>query len=337
MPPLTIEYIVKTTFTIPGESSVLQLNKWGHLNENSRSIHNSFLNNINKRSLQKKVFTEGDFLTKLNTENESIVNVDKYISGVINSLSIKLGEDVTLFKSTGERAANTYSQPNSISIQGTNSEILSEYLNELVVRANNETISEFFNYIKKKNTIRLYEISNQRELLLAIANQQRLNQIQILTHEANLANSLGIIENNLDLIVHAGNNTSLTDNISSPLFAELQGEDNQLPPWFLFGEKALLERVKLLEERVDDTPYIPKLILLDLEKHTIDTTILESSDINALQLLQPAKSQKIEIKSWNKRIIAAALFGGFILSIALALMMNYFKEDETDPTTKTSR
>jgi uncharacterized protein involved in exopolysaccharide biosynthesis len=54
-----------------------------------------------------------------------------------------------------------------------------------------------------------------------------------------------------------------------------------------------------------------------------------------MQLTQSAYSEKIPNK--NILIIAVALIGSFMFSIFLALLTNLFKEDETEPTTKTSR
>ena len=57
-----------------------------------------------------------------------------------------------------------------------------------------------------------------------------------------------------------------------------------------------------------------------------------------MQLSQDASSKQISIeKMGNRPIVALALVVGFILSIVLAMLMNLFKEDETEPTTKTSR
>jgi len=172
-----------------------------------------------------------------------------------------------------------------------------------------------------------------------------------------------------------------------------------LPEWYLYGEKALLERVELLESRTSDDPFIPELVTLtnqlkavqnnnvlktlqerqnddpfipeiialqkslkevqlnnvlktlqerqddspfiarinelDIERINLESFDPSPSGIDAMQLTQSAYSEKIPNK--NILIIAVALIGGFMFSIFLALLTNLFKEDETEPTTKTSR
>jgi LPS O-antigen subunit length determinant protein (WzzB/FepE family) len=136
----------------------------------------------------------------------------------------------------------------------------------------------------------------------------------------------------------------------------------------LYGEKALLARINILKSRTsddpfipelvalnnklnevqnnktsrtleaqqNDDPFIPELVALNKEKVKLESNIidLDSSTINAVQVIKSASAKQIPIKSRNKMIVAIALFGGFIFSIFLVLLTNLFKEDETEPTTK---
>jgi LPS O-antigen subunit length determinant protein (WzzB/FepE family) len=402
------QYIVSTSFERPSKSSVMNLNKSGLLNETRLSIYSSFLNNIVKESLQKKVFTEGGYLSRLNKQNELVGDVDKYISGFFNSVSLE-----KKFK----WAVAVDDIPHTFSIQVDKPEIFAEFLNELVVEADNETVSNYISLIKKKIAFRLDEIATERELLLAKAQQyhlalierikeedaqkirvindkidalrikaqqDRLNQIEILTETAKLASSLGIIENNIKQL-----------SVMTTL--------KNIPYWYLYGEKVLLARVEILKSRTNDDPFIPELVTLnnqiniiqnnhtlktleerendkwfswhsvfpelvtlnnqiniiqnnhtlktleereddnllisrinelDNEKIKFESIILESSGISSIQLSHSARSQQISYPVNKKRIVALALFGSFMLSIVLALLMNLFKEDETETTIK---
>lgn len=394
LPPSPIGYTVKATFFKPSESSVLQLNRTGFLSETRETIHSSFLSKLNDKAFQKKIFIEGDYLTKLNKENLPIDDVDKYIYGFLDSGSLtKIKTKET------KKTLNTISVQgtalNSFSIQGTNREILVEFLNELVVKSDNKTVSDYISLIKQKIAFRLDEITVERGLLLTKAlqdrlshiarikeddagrireindeidrvrfraKQQRLNEIIALTDAAIIAKSIGIIDNNFK---------SISDHGVIPNLIIAIGENQQLPQWYLYGEKALLKRIELLENRTSDDPFIPELIILtsklieiqnnnrlktlierqddipfvarinvlDIEKIKLESIILESSSISSMQLNQGANFQKIQNIPQNniKKIVSLAFFGGFILSIVLVLMMNLFKEDETEPTTKTSR
>ena len=209
-------------------------------------------------------------------------------------------------------------------------------MNDLVDKANKETISQYINLIDKKISHRLEEISSERQLILLRAKQERLNEIVILSDAAKIAQSLGIIENNFNQL--GDDIRKLTEDLNSANLLIAPREDNKLPIWFLYGEKALLERVKFLSNRNVDDAYIPELVTLSLEKYQLESLIVESDNINAIELTQSASSKKIQEKSRNKLILTlSAFFAGLMLSILLSLIMNLFKEDETQPSKKTSR
>ena len=365
LPPPSISYIATTSFTKPSKSS-FSLNNDKIPSVTRESIYSSFLDNIIIESLQKKVFTEGDYLSRLNKQNELVGDVDENISGFLNSASLEINGALSTF-----------------SIQGTNAKILTDFLNELVIEANNKTVNEIKSINKQKIAFSLDEIATQvREINDQIeesklkakeqdareiqeindqinrarykAEQGRLNKIVRLTDFAKLARSLGIIETNFT-------------NSDTILFTEILA-----PYWYLHGERALLEEIKILENRANNDPFIPELVALNnklnevqnnktlkaLEEHQDDDTSyssffsslnaldkeklklessiidLDSRTINAVQVIKSASAKQIPIESRNKMIVAIALFGGFIFSIFLVLLANLFKEDETEPTTK---
>ena len=402
-------YIVTTSFVSPSESSVLSLNRFELTSETSETIFTSFLKKLSAKELQEKVFYGNDYLAALNPENESIDDVEDYAAGFLSSISVEAP-----VQSKDEIIDNLLEKPYSISMEGSNDEIISRFLIELVVSANSETVNDFINIVEQRITIRLDEISTERGLLLTRAQQDRLsqierikeedaqkireindqidrvrfkvkenrlneivvlteqidslrskgtenrlNQIVVLTDAAKLAGSLGIIENNLEQISESESNFNL--NIA------INDDEDDLPEWYLYGEKALLERVELLESRTSDDPFIPELVTLnnqlneiqlnnalitleerqndspfiarinelDVEKIKLESSVVESSGINAMQLTQSASAKQIPSKS--PTIVMISFVVGFFLSIFLALIMNLFKEDETEPTTKTSR
>ena len=359
LPPSPINYKVTTSFIKPSQSSVMDLNRLPFQTETAESIFTGFLNKLSTTEFQEKVFYENDYPTVLNA------------SDFLSSISISA-------PATGVRLIEN---PYSISMHGSDSEIISRFLNQLVASANSETVNDLSKIVKQKIDIRLDEISEERELLLVGAQRDRLSQIErikekddqklrelnnlidaarykakenrlnhmiILTSAAKLASSLGVTEHNLDQISLQEENFNL--NIAL-------GEEN-LPDWYLYGEKALIERIKLLESRISDDPFIPELVTLqnqineiqennllktlekreddtpfisrinalDIEKIRLESFNIEQDGINAMILNQAAFASQYSNK--NKQIIVLAIFGSFILSIILALMMNLFKEDE---------
>ncbi len=143
LPPPSISYIATTSFTKPSKSSFI-LNNDKIPSVTRESIYSSFLDNIIIESLQKKVFTEGDYLSRLNKQNEPVGDVDKYISGFLNSASLEKKGEL-----------------NTFSIQGANPKILTDFLNELVIEVNNEIVNEIKSNHKQKIAFGLDEIATQ--------------------------------------------------------------------------------------------------------------------------------------------------------------------------------
>ena len=156
---------------------------------------------------------------------------------------------------------------------------------------------------------------------------------------------MGIIENNFKLIE--------ADGVSSDLTIAI-GENKDLPEWYLYGEKALLARVELLQNRKSDDPFITELVplknqlsevqnnnllktfemrqddsafiyeiaKLEVEKIKLESLKVDISGINVVQISQVALIPKNPIKPNKIKIILQAFIGSFIISILLALFMH---------------
>ena len=374
---ITPTYEAVSSFTSPSTSSVISINKLQLTNNTKKSVFSNFLTNISSRKLQTKVFLDGDYLTVFNPENNPIDDVNNFIKQTLKSLELD-PPNVTA-KTLGLGFLNEL--PYSISIQGSDAESISMYLNDLVITANNNTIEKMMGIIRQKVAIRLDEIAIKRELLLTTAERDRLskieqikeedaqkireindqidrarfkakedrfNEIVVLTDAAKLARSLGVKENNFKLIGDE-TNSNLTIAI---------GENNDLPKWYLYGEKALLERVELLESRTSDDPFIPELVILknqlnevqnnnllktlearkddspfvaeiinlDIEKIELESTIIDLTGVNTMQINQVAISEPI--KSNKRMIVVLAFIGSFMMSIFLTLIMGALRPDE---------
>jgi len=119
--------------------------------------------------------------------------------------------------------------------------------------------------IKEEDGQKIRQINDQIDRVRYKAKENRLNQIVVLIDSAKLAKSLGIIENNFKLINDDGAKSDLTIAI---------GESKDLPEWYLYGEKALIQRVELLENRMSDDPFIPELVTLNNQLNEVQNNNL---------------------------------------------------------------
>ena len=343
----TPTYQANVLFTKPSSKSLHNINNLIYTEETKNSVFSSFLIVLSSQKLQKEVFVENDFLTKFNKDNRPIDDVNGFIEGAINSITIerpKLDRE--------ELGLYFNEKPYSISMNGDDDNVISNYLDALIEGANSKTITEILelnqdkismrldqiaidtemlfkkyrqnrlnqiNRITEEDGQKLREINDQIEALKIKAKQDRLNQIdrimeedgqklreindqiealkikakqdrlnqidrimeedgqklreindkiararfeakesrlnqiKVLTASAKLAKSLGIIENNFKMINNNESDSDLTIAIS---------ENKDLPEWYLYGERALLQRIKILGSRNNDDPFIPELVTL---------------------------------------------------------------------------
>ena len=346
---LTPTYKTTSLFVSPSDSSIFNINKLKLTSESKESVFSTFLSALSSNDLKLEVFNDGGYLNLVNPDNEPIDDVDGFISRSVQKALIA-PPGLTLKEL---ELGFLTEPPYSISMEGSNTEFISSYLNDLVVKANIKAIANYDLLIKQKIASRLDELSVERRLLLTRAQQDRLSQIErieeedakkirvindqidalrlkaqrdrlsqierikeedaqkirvindqidalrlkaqrdrlsqierikeedaqkirvindqidraryktkedrlnqvvVLTDAAKLAGSLGIIENNLEKI---SNSVESDFNLNIAI-----NDDEDLPEWYLYGEKALLERVELLENRTSDDPFIPELVSL---------------------------------------------------------------------------
>jgi len=408
----TLAYQANISFLTPSSKSLTNLNKLIYTEETKNSVLASFLTIVSSQEFQKEVFIEDDFLTKFNKDNRPIDDVNGFIEDAINSITIERPKKIE------EEVFYLNKKPYSISMKGHDDEVISNYLNILVKRADSKNIEEihklnqnkisfrldqiaidsemlFKKYrenrlnqiyrIKEEDSQKLREINDQIARVRYKAKENRLNQIEVLTDAAKLAGFLGIIENNLEQIDKVDKN-NFNFNIAI-------NDDADLPEWYLYGEKALIQRVELLESRKSDDPFIPELVTLNnqlneiqlnntlktlearqnddpfipeivslqktlkevqlnntlktlearqddspfiaeivnltIEKNKLESSVINISGANAIQIRQVVTSKAL--KSNKRMIVLLAFIGSFVLSLFLALIMDALKPDEKTP------
>jgi LPS O-antigen subunit length determinant protein (WzzB/FepE family) len=335
---------------------------------NKTNILLTFIKNISYDTFQKDVFDNNEYSERFKSINDEKTKIT--FNSVISNLSIKKEKHNDLLE-------NIY----SISISSQSREILEPFMNDLISAGNANTVSEIREFNNLKNQELLNSLKRQEESLLSkaknqrlnqikqikekdletinelnlrinslrsIAEQNRLNEIVRLSDAAELAKSLGIIENNFNQITPM----SLPSNISKSSI------DYVIPEWYLYGEKALKKKIKVLELRENDDSFIPELVeiqnkireikenpkLKRLEARLDDSPYIVGIDEikskisyfnshSSLELIKPTTSVitkinygggSINIIGKNKRSFVIAVFlMSLIMSFTLSLLLSY--------------
>ena len=304
-------YQATTSVISTSENSIININRLIYVNETKNSVFKSFLSTVLSPELQKKVFLENDFLSQFNKDNNPIDDVDKFIEGVLSSIRV-----IEPKLNVKEKGLYLSEKPYSISFTGSDEKAVSSYLNALIEQADKENIMKLSKLNKLMISIRLDDISKEIADQLKIEKNSRLNEIETLTEAAKLANSLNIIENNLNIF----------KDINAVNIAI--GNSNNLPEWYLYGEKALLKRINILKNRTNDALYIPMLVELNNEKDKLESTETKIVDATSVNVI--INSQIVNI-SRNKRLtVYLAFIVGFMMSSLLVLTMSVFKPIEKE-------
>jgi len=172
---------------------------------------------------------------------------------------------------------------------------INDQIEALKIKAKRDRLNQI-ERIKEEDGQKIRQINDQIERVRYEAKENRLNQILALTDSAKLAKSLGIIENNFKLINDGGASSDLTIAIV---------ESKDLPEWYLYGEKALIQRVELLESRMSDDPFIPELITLknqlnEVQNNNLLKTLETRQDDNPfIPELITLKNQLNEVQNNN--------------------------------------
>ena len=313
---LTPIYKSNALFTAPDNNSMIHINKLQFTKELKDSVFSSFLTTLSSKQFQTKVFLDGGYLALFNPENNPIDSAPVFIANTLKSIAISRPSVTQKDLALGF----LNEMPYSVSIEGANAELMTRYLNELIDRADEKVINDLIKNSNQQVDFRLSEILLEREALILKAKQSRLNEIVVLKDAATIAKSLGIVNNNFSQIGD--------ENITSNLIIAI-GDNQTLPDWYLYGEKALLERANILSNRENDEPFIPQLIKLEAEKFNLESAEMQDmSNANSMQLNKIATNPNSPIKPNKRMIVMLAFIGSFMVSIFLALVMGALKPDE---------
>jgi len=309
---LTPIYRTTTLFKSASENTVLKINNLSFLNETKDSIQALSINTMLSREFQTKINNDGGFsndvdtnsiiieppttLSKTNIENPYKISINgfngeaikKYLKELVAAADKKT---INILNDTNKQKSNYRLEQLEKEIEILldlekldrlakierikEEDLLQSLIIEKLIDASRFLVKQkrmnLIERIKQDDGQKISLVNDKIDRARYKAKEERLNQIIVLTDAAKLAGSLGIVENNLEKI-SASIDSDINLNIAI-------NEDKHLPEWYLYGEKALLERVKLLKNRNNDDPYITELV-------TLNNQLNEIQNNNLLKTLQ---------------------------------------------------
>ena len=317
---LTDNYLVQSSFNKIDSQSLTRINedrsRMGKEFILSRDeIFTRFLEKITSREEQKKVFNNGNYSEKLGFNTLTLSAKDAAISGFLQSITvfepkIKQGALISpsfILKMSGEESeilelfvddliasisSLTYNQfkTNLSEIITTSLQNISSEQDNIIIKFNKDFLVESYEKEQRLKQ-KIIRLQNDLTFLRSSSEQEKFNLIVKIKEQIDIAKSLEVYDNNLNKY-RAEPNSSVSLSF---------GNMSDLPQWFLYGQKALENELKVIELRENEDSFIPNLsnIIIELDE--------------SIRLLAELKKQKNSNKS---DILSKAQFS-----------MNYVKLD----------
>lgn len=301
---LTDNYLVQSSFNKIDSQSLIRINqdrsRMGKEFILSRDeIFTRFLEKITSREEQKKVFNNGNYSEKLGFNTLTLSAKNAAISGFLQSITVfepKIKQDALIspsfiLKMSGEEgeilelfvddliasiSSLTYNQfkTNLSEIITSSLQNISSEQDNIIIKFNKDFLVESYEKEQRLKQ-KIIRLQNELTFLRSIFEQEKFNLIVKIKEQINIAKSLEVYDNNLNnYIAEPNSSVSLS-------FGNL----SDLPQWFLYGQKALENELKVIQLRENEDSFIPNLsnIIIELDE--------------SIRLLAEIKKQKNSNKS----------------------------------------
>jgi len=301
---LTATYSNTISFNLPSDELVAQINTYNILDETRESLFSKFYEQINNKEIQLQVLKKSplgeELISKIENLEETNLILREYVFEKLNDTS-----NYTISKNT----LSMFNRNISLTLQGKHYFLQGDFLQKLFNQINEyereQILSKYNQNLRKK----IKEIETEIEYLVAQERNKRLSKIQRITvsdeekilalelerqrlidkaksdrlaridrlvEARETARDLGIIENNFKKI-NSSKDSTLTLSI---------GDNQKLPNWYLYGEKALSKEIELLQSRKSDESFIARINEIDYEidkiKNNTELKFLKSREDDAL-------------------------------------------------------
>jgi hypothetical protein len=277
VPPFQETYLLRIHPNLLSRTTRTIDTSLGKKENKGKSIQSSanILENLNRKN-----FLYHQFLTKIQsfTLQKEVLNKEKFIKGflgdsflgdshesqIFNQKLISLHKAISLQISSKKKKykLDTYviDMPSFLAMTGPNPVVMAEFLNTLAVAAKAATISETQNTLQILIDNQLKLIKKEASLEYKAKNKeaslQHQTKLQLFSDSLKIAQKLHIKKNNFhelkEIFSRQSGVREHVETSKNRLFENYNMLDTGIiPHWFLYGEKALIEELKILNSRTN--------------------------------------------------------------------------------------
>jgi LPS O-antigen subunit length determinant protein (WzzB/FepE family) len=311
LPPPHETYLARINskiFTQPISTNLIDEGKGNRPDISSKILKNlnsdkflyyQFLTKIQSFSLQKEVLKDKNISENFFGKSTDLENLDQQLIDLHNTISFKLNKI--------EEKDFAIDKPAILEMTGPNSVAMAEFLNTLAKSTKTEIIKETQDSLQAliDNRIKIANIT--KEHIRFKANKYYSEKIQALSDSLKIAQSLNIKNNNFHLLkktvsvnAFATSETMKQKNIKGLM---RPFKDGLIPQWYLYGEKALKEEIKVLNFRLSQVISASPEIAQSLDKRNNNFYLTDGNDNNHIDGHIDLEVLLKQLKSFKKNTL----------------------------------
>ena len=263
-------------------------NIWANLNSNN-FLYRQFLTKVQSFSLQKEVLNNEKFLKGFFGNSYDLENLNQQLIYLRNNISIKIKVPPQFPKQPV-----VLDIPVRLKMVGPDPIVMAEFLNTLADSAKAAIISE------TQYTLQTL-IDNQLKIASLEAKEDHKKKLQLFSDSLKIAQNLNIKNNNfyvLDTNERANGIEAKKKKMYQKGLAKAN-KDGIIPHWFLYGEKALIEELKILNSRTNQFLPDSREIAQNQNVMNSNSDLLETNNVIYSESLADLEDHIKQLQSLN--------------------------------------
>jgi hypothetical protein len=265
-------------------------------------LYHQYLTRVQSFNQQKKVLSKKNILENFFGQTTDPKKLNKMFINLHNAVSLKTalvpfpGKDHPLYQ---------LEKPIDLEMTGSNPIAMAEFLNTLAESTKTVIIKETQDSLQTLIDNRIAIANRTKEHLRFKAKLKAAEDYRDLSDSLKIAQSLNIKDNNFNLLKNTITLGKLQNNTKELNTKELTKpfKNGLIPTWFLYGEKALKEEIKILNSRVNQVISASRETSQSLDKKNNNFNLLNGKDNNYIEGSADLESLIKQLKSFNVKTL----------------------------------
>lgn len=276
------------------------------------TLYKQVLINLNSSMLRKSFFREYGLFKVLASQNDKDISEELVFENQFNK--------VLMVQPQNKKELNFF----NVTLEGSDPDYITQWINDFVAQVNAYTVQEQVQVVGAKLANQKEYTLNQIAGLRNVAKDQRLDQVAVLEEAVFIARKLGFINRQQGIVEREYTGVAMATNRGTrPDLGVVASTTAN--PIYLRGVNELQAEIDMLNNRKNDDPFINELRQLEGKLAELDNVILDTAQISAVSIDQPALAPAHAIKPKRKLIVVLGFVVGLMGGIFLAFLLSFIE------------